>query len=283
MTPGTDQPKLDNLSIVLRVGLYAFLVVMGMILIPWFIAFTGQLIAATLSTFAAGAIANAVVLRIYEEGKLAHIGLAWNSASPRNLSVGLAGGAASAILVTVLPVILRLADFTSSPPGFSFGSVMFVTIILLFGAVGEEMMFRGYAFQLLVGRFGAWAMILPFAILFAAPHLLNPNQTLLGALNTALWGVMLGYAWLRSGDLWLPIGLHAAWNISLALLGANLSGFTMSVTGIAMRWNVPDVIGGGAYGPEGGLLTTLVLIPLAYALHKAPVRAQAPFLGRANS
>jgi hypothetical protein len=101
---------------------------------------------------------------------------------------------------------------------------------------------------------------------------------MLGLLNTSLWGLLFGLAFLRSRDLWLPIGLHYGWNVALPLSGVNLSGFTMNITGYAIEWQVSDRWSGGAYGPEGGLLTTMVLALLFAALRKAPVRRQAAFL-----
>ena len=50
----------------------------------------------------------------------------------------------------------------------------------------------------------------------------NLNFGLLPLANTILWGIVLGYSFLRSGDLWLPIGLHFGWNWTLPLLGVNL-------------------------------------------------------------
>ena len=81
------------------------------------------------------------------------------------------------------------------------------------------MLFRGYAFQYLIGKMGPFATILPFGVLFGIVHGNNPNLTWLGLLNTAAWGVLLGFAFLRSGDLWLPIGLHFGWNWALPLFG----------------------------------------------------------------
>lgn len=270
--------KLDRVSLILRVGVYAFLGYVSLNLLALLLSPFGPFVQAAMSTFGGAAIASAVVLRIWERGELADIGLAWNSSSRHNLALGAVAGLAAALLVTVAPVIVRAADFGPALTGFNAGSMLFVTILLLFGAVGEEMLFRGYAFQLLIGQMGTWATILPFAVLFAFPHLWNENQTTLGLINTFLWGVVLGYAFTLSGDLWLPIGLHTSWNIALALLGANLSGFTMGVTGIALNWRVPEVIGGGSYGPEGGLLTTLVLAPLVWFLRRARIVRQQSFL-----
>jgi len=76
----------------------------------------------------------------------------------------------------------------------------------------------------------------------------------------------------------LPIGLHFGWTWTLPVLGVNLSGFTMGVTGYSMQWKVGDLWSGGAYGPEGGLLTSAVVIALFFYLHKAPIQHQEAFL-----
>ncbi len=276
-------PKLNWQAIALRVGVYIFLVVIGMIILPaLLLGDKNYLVAATLGTFAAAAIGNAVVLRIFERGNLSSIGLGWSAASRRNLLIGLCGGAGSALIVVLFPVFLRLADIVSVPDRkFDFGSLAFVSALLVFGAVGEELLFRGYAFQLLVASAGTWSTVLPFAFLFAFAHMYNPNQVnMLDLINTALWGIVLGYAFLRSGDLWLPIGIHFGWNWVLPLFGVNLSGFTMGVTGLTMRWRIADIWSGGAYGPEGGLLSTVIVAVLAYYLHRMPVETQTTALGR---
>ncbi len=259
-------------------GVFALIAALGYyIVFPLIIAFLGApvFVISTLGTFAAAAVANTLALRIYERGNLTDIGLGWNAASRRNLSLGLLGGIGAALLVIVVPLIFRLADFERIPnERMRWPSLLFVTVLLLFGAVGEEMLFRGYGFQVLVRGAGAFATILPVAVLFGLAHSQNLNFGPLALVNTIFWGVVLGYAYLRSGDLWLPIGLHFGWNWSLPMLGVNLSGFTMDVTGYAMHWKVGDKISGGAYGPEAGLLTTAVAIGLFFYLQKAPIQHQ---------
>jgi membrane protease YdiL (CAAX protease family) len=153
--------------------------------------------------------------------------------------------------------------------------------MILFGAFGEEMMFRGYGFQVLMAALGPFATILPVSVLFALVHAWNPNVSAPGLVNTGLWGIVLGFAFWRSGDLWLAIGLHAGWNWTLPLLGANLSGLTIKLTGYDLRWNIAPLWSGGAYGPEGGLLTTAILVVLfLWLLWKAPVQRQTPYLLR---
>ncbi len=266
------------IGIALRVGVYALIAALGYYFVfPIIIALLGApvLVISTLGTFGAAAVANALALRIYERGNLSNIGLGWTAASRRNLSLGILGGVGAALIVVVLPLALRLADFERVPDErLQWPSLLFVSILLLFGAVGEEMLFRGYGFQVLVRGIGAFATILPVAVLFGLAHSQNLNFGPMALFNTILWGVVLGFAYVRSGDLWLPIGLHFGWNWSLPMLGVNLSGFTMDVTGYAMHWKVGPKVSGGAYGPEGGLLTTAVAIGLFFYLIKAPIQPQ---------
>ena len=86
-------------------------------------------------------------------------------------------------------------------------------------------------------------------------------------------GVLLGYAYLRTRTLWLPIGLHFGWNLAQPLLGVHLSGFTIGMTGYELRWRTGLLWSGGSYGLEGGLFTTVMVIALFFALPRlAPER-----------
>ena len=280
MTP-TQSNK--YLGVFLRVGVFALIAILGYFIFPivllFFLGNGVPLVIATLSSFAAAAVANAIALRIYERGQLADIGLGWTAASRRNLILGAIGGIGAAVVVLGGPLLVRAADFAPIPNQHTnWPSMLFVSLILLFGAVGEEMLFRGYAFQILVRAIGPFATILPIAVLFALAHSPNLNFTFLALVNTFLWGVILGYAFVRSGDLWLPIGLHFGWNFTMPLFGVNLSGFTMGITGYSEQWRIGELWSGGAYGPEGGLLTTAIAVALFFYLQRAPIEHQDAFL-----
>jgi len=285
VTPTSSETS-KYLGVILRVGVFALVAILGYFIFPNVMAFFGvpQLVLAALGTFAAAAVANAIALRIYERGQLADIGLNWTAASRRNLLLGMGGGLGAALVVLLGPIVTRVADLERIPDQrLQWPSVLFVSMVLLFGAVGEEMLFRGYAFQVMVQSIGPFATILPMGVVFGLAHSLNQNFTALALVNTILWGVVLGYAFLRSGDLWLPIGLHFGWNWTLPLFGANLSGFTMDVTGYALQWKIGALWSGGAYGPEGGLLTSAIIVALLFFLHRAPIQHQEAFLLREAS
>jgi membrane protease YdiL (CAAX protease family) len=281
VTPSEPPARNPVLGVLLRVGVFALIAILGYVIFPVFINFVTPsiFVVSALGTFSAASVANAIALRIYERGQLLDIGLGWNAASGRNLSLGLLGGIGAGLIVLIGPVVVRAADFERVQNGhMQWGSTLFVSVVLLFGAVGEEMLFRGYGFQILVRAMGPFATILPVGVLFGLAHSQNLHYTWLALANTTLWGVLLGYAFIRAGDLWLPIGLHFGWNWVLPLLGVNLSGFTMDVTGLSLHWKIGELWSGGPYGPEGGLLTTGILVILFFYLYRAPIQEQPAFL-----
>jgi membrane protease YdiL (CAAX protease family) len=274
----TEGKKPDLLGLILRVGLFILIGYLSFnvfgIALLW-LTNGSLLVTATMAAFAAAALANAITVRIYERGQLSALGLGWTKASSREFLLGMGSGAGAACLVLLLPVAAGMASFEKVPGSEHIvASLAFVSIVLLFGAFGEEMLFHGYAFQLLIRRIGGFATILPAAVIFGFAHMDNPNRNLLGIINTMLWGLVFGYAYLRTSALWLPIGLHFGWNVALPVLGANLSGFTMGVTGYALHWKAGDLWSGGGYGPEGSLLTTAIVMVLFFVVHRFTVEQE---------
>ena len=250
-----ESPRLRWSDVATRVGLFIALAVIGGVaaeLVP----IQGILPRSVLYVFTAGVLANAIPVRIFEHARLDDFGLGWSDEAGRDLLRGLGYGAAAAASVVALMLLFDWVRFEPSPHD-SAGAAISASVLLLFGAAGEEMMFHGYAFQLLVRYLGAFATILPVAVIFGLLHLSNPNATLLGAVNTMAWGVLLGFACFRTRALWLPIGIHFGWNVMLPLTGANMSGITMRITGYTLHEHAGSWLSGGAYGPEGSVLATV--------------------------
>ncbi len=261
---------------VLRVLFFVASVIVGLRLFTLSLyALFGVIVAGTVGLCAAGLIANLLTMRIFDRRPLTDIGLRGGSASARNFILGVFYGGGAAALMLSAPLLagtghlVRRADST-----FAWPSLIFYLAAIWLGAAGEEMIFRGYAFQLLVEKIGAYATVLPVGVIFGLAHSSNPNASGLGVVNTIIWGILLGYAFLRSRDLWLPIGLHYGWNAVLPLFGVNLSGLTIDVTRYFYKWDLLPLWSGGAYGPEGGLLATVFTVGLFFALVKAPVKSQ---------
>lgn len=260
----------------LRAGTFVLLCVVGLLVIPpAFYAVGGLVAASALGTFAVAALVTPLCTRLFEGRPWTSIGLAWNRASFQNLLAGTLGGMGAAGLVVGAALIAGAARWRPDPTQqASFIGGLLLTIILAFGAAGEEMLFRGYAFQILVLRLGPFATILPASLIFGLSHTANYGLTTLGLVNTVGWGILLSLAVLRSGDLWLATGLHFGWNWTLCALGANLSGFEIRLAGHAVEWRVGELWSGGPYGPEAGLGTSVALALLGWYLVRAPVWGQ---------
>lgn len=145
-----------------------------------------------------------------------------------------------------------------------------VLVVLSTAAMAEEIAFRGYPFQRLMEATGPGGAIALMSALFGAVHLRNPASSTIGLLNTMLIGIVFAVAYLRARTLWLPWGMHWAWNSVLgAGVGLPVSGLDMSV-GIRTRATGPLWLTGGAYGPEASVgctvaaLAALVVVLLAF-------------------
>ncbi len=268
----------DQLRLLVRVLVFALLAVLGRTVFPsLMLPFGSLLVVSALSSFATGAVANEVLVRGWGSGKLSEFGLGWSNRSLPDLALGVAFGAGGAALIVGIAAAFRLAEFAPVPGAQPAWAGLPVLVVVLFlGAAGEELIFHGYGFQQLVEGVGAFATVLPVGILFGLAHLGNQGVTGLAVFNTVAWGVLLGCAYLRTRALWLPIGLHFGWNAVMPFLGVGLSGFTMGETGYQLRWRTEDLWSGGAYGLEGGLFTTLLVILLFILLYRVlPARERA--------
>jgi len=144
------------------------------------------------------------------------------------------------------------------------GGVATLGGILVLAAAFEEILFRGYPFQRLVDSIGPVGATAVFASLFGLGHLGNPGATPLSTANTVLAGVLLAAAYLKTRALWLPIGLHWAWNFMMGpVLGLPVSGIEFPRKLLHAEISGPAWWSGGVYGPEGGLALTAFCAALA--------------------
>ncbi|HEX8137242.1 MAG TPA: type II CAAX endopeptidase family protein [Pyrinomonadaceae bacterium] len=202
----------------------------------------------------------------------------------RDLLVGSALGAASLLLAWVLAAALggfslTFAGASLLPPVAK--TLLAALAVFICSGAAEEALFRGYPLQTLTRAGLAWVGILLTCLFFGWVHLNNPNMPEgyalfsspylrffnklfnIAFLNTALAGIWLGVAYLRTRSLWFPLGVHWAWNWTMgAVMGLPVSGIN-EITSHALMRTVdrgPTWLTGGTYGIEGGLACTLVLI-----------------------
>ena len=139
------------------------------------------------------------------------------------------------------------------------GAFAFLGIFILV-AWNEELLSRGYHLQTLAsGTNLFWGVLLSSAV-FGALHLGNPNATWVSAAGIFFAGLFLAYGYLRTGQLWLSIGLHIGWNFFEGVVfGFPVSGLDIyPLTRIQVQG--PEMWTGGAFGPEAGLVILPALL-----------------------
>lgn len=135
-----------------------------------------------------------------------------------------------------------------------------VFMLFLAVAVGEEMIFRGVVFRWIDERWNTWVALLVSAIFFGFIHISNSNATWWSSLAITIEaGLLLGAAYKWSGSLWVPIGIHWAWNYTQGnIFGLAVSGTYAGDTILATTVNGPDIVTGGAFGPEASIIAVLL-------------------------
>jgi uncharacterized protein len=136
-------------------------------------------------------------------------------------------------------------------------------LIFIFGAIAEEVLFRGYLLQTMSRAKLAWIGIVITSFLFATGHNNNPGASIFSWVNTFLAGIWLCAAYLKTRNLWFPFGIHLMWNwVQGAFFGINVSGLSELASAPLMHVSETGnaLIGGGDYGIEGGIACTIALV-----------------------
>ena len=189
------------------------------------------------------------------------LGLPQRPTALREWTLGAAIGWGGVVLAVLPMALAGTLQFTFWTTTRSFWLLLVNLLTLVVAALAEEIAFRGYPYRRLIEAIGPVAATILLSLFFGFLHALNPNATLTSVLVTILAGIVLSVAWLRTHGLWLPWGLHFAWNASMGLLfGLPVSGMTDFSTVVQTRAFGHLSLTGGDYGPEGAIFTAVVLL-----------------------
>ena len=155
----------------------------------------------------------------------------------------------------------KIAGSLITQPPSHILSVALQSVIAMVGiAIVEETVMRGYVLQTLKWGYDPITALIASSVAFGAMHLFNPGATFAGFLGTTAAGLFLGYCYLATKRLWLPIGVHFGWNFALGpIFGFPVSGIDIP-SWIVQKVSGPTIWTGGAFGPEAGLMTLAVLL-----------------------
>lgn len=180
------------------------------------------------------------------------LGLHWDATSIADLAAGIVIG--SLVMGGVFGVewaagVLQVHDFTPPNPAWYLWLPL-----LAFLAFGEEIAYRSLMLNgLLAVLKKPWIALVVMAAFFGLAHAGNPDATAFSVLGNALGGLVYGVAFLGRRRIWMPLGLHFAWNfVQSPILGFPILGQKI---GLLQTDPVGSVLlNGGNYGPEAGLI-----------------------------
>jgi uncharacterized protein len=205
------------------------------------------------------------VMSRIEHRKIADYGLPLRRTLRREFWQGIVMGF---VAITLLLASMRIAGV------FSFGSIAlhggdawrmgaWWGAVFLFVGLFEEFSFRGYSLFTLATGIGFWPSAVLLSGIFGLLHHLNPNETWVGALEAGATGLLFCLMLRRTGNLWMPIGFHAAWDWGETYFyGVPDSGYPANGHLLNSSFSGPDWITGGGTGPEGSWLCLALIVLL---------------------
>ena len=139
-------------------------------------------------------------------------------------------------------------------------AIVYVFVFILV-ALREEFRARGYGLFTLSAGIGFWPAAILSAAFFGYSHHGNSGEDWVGLFNAGAFGLLACLLLRRTGNLWMPVGLHMAFDwgetyfYGVANSGHKLPGHLLNSTSTGPAW-----LSGGTVGPEGSLLCTLLIV-----------------------
>jgi uncharacterized protein len=203
------------------------------------------------------------IMTLIERRKISHYGLPSRPPFPKNFWVGLLWGFLSisgVLFVMFLFHGFRITGIDAHGSALALSALEWAFAFVMVG-LSEEFTFRGYMQFTLTTGIGFWPAAFVTCALFAYVHKGNAGESPLGLFQVAAFGIFACIALQRTGNLWWPIGFHAAWDWGQTFFyGVPDSGLKASGNFLHTVFNGPTWLTGGSTGPEGSVLTTIALV-----------------------
>lgn len=137
----------------------------------------------------------------------------------------------------------------------------FLILVLAWSIQGtaEELLTRGWMFSSLAAKHNIPVGILVSSLFFTFLHLGNDGISLIPLLDLTLFAILACLVMLKTGNIWVISGIHAAWNCFQGNVFAfPVSGTQAGQAFIAVETSGPDWLSGGAFGVEGSIISLLI-------------------------
>lgn len=203
-----------------------------------------------------------LILKFKEKRKLSSIGLKLNKRLIPDYLKGFVFGILM-IAIVALGICLFGGGKILVNTSFKLNNLpVFLMLIVgwMIQGASEEVMMRGYMLQGLGVKINPTVAIIISSVFFSALHLLNNGINTLSLINLSLFGAFAAFYAIKEESIWGICALHSAWNFAQGnLFGFLVSGIETGDSLFIIKLQGDNLVNGGSFGPEGGVITTLVL------------------------
>ena len=173
---------------------------------------------------------------------------------------GIGMGIGLGYFVLVVAIMMAIGVYRIVGTGNEWTDIADSFFAFLLVAIGEELIFRGVLFRWIDEKWGFVAALAVSALVFGLVHITNDNASWWSSLAIAIEaGLLLGAVYKYSGTLWMPIGVHWAWNFSQGnIFGFEVSGTDAGASLFHSSVSGSDWLTGGAFGAEASVISVTV-------------------------
>lgn len=178
----------------------------------------------------------------------------------KEYAIGLLVGFIFFSLCVLLCIVTGSVKITGLSSTFSVVPFIFLGLGYMIQGMSEEVLCRGCMMISFARRYPMWIAVLVNSLFFAALHLGNSGIGILPIINLALFGIFASIYFIKRGDIWGIGAIHSIWNFAQGhFYGIKVSGMETSCSILNTTFiEGKELINGGNFGIEGGLVDTIV-------------------------
>jgi len=183
----------------------------------------------------------------------------------------------------IFSAAVLFCSMTGSISITSSGNVDYLILALYLGGwliqgMEEEVLCRGFLLTSLSRRYSVTFGVIVNSVAFASLHLLNPGIGILPFINLVLYGVFASILFIKTGNIWFCSAVHSIWNfVQGNFYGISVSGNDPMPTIFKTTFiSGKELFNGGAFGLEGGLGVSAVLVLGCIILFFIPGKKEIP-------
>lgn len=226
-----------------------------------------------IGSFAMVAVLFTIWVKLFERRSMASVGLILSRQSIKTFVGGYGNGLlmGSAVVFGVLSLGGYGLEADTGDKSLDLVPIVILMMAFILQSGTEEMVFRGWMMGRIAERYGIWVGIVGNSLLFTLMHVevgnfesTPPVMIALFTSMTLLFSIFLSLLVIRQKSIFGASAWHAAWNwIFITWFGLPTTGIELGlsplITDLTPIEGKAEWLTGGTTGPEGSVMTLLVL------------------------